>query len=433
MIRINNGRILDPGSGRDETADLLIDGGSVVKIGRNVREAADFTIDAKGLWVMPGFVDLHVHLREPGFTAKEDIASGTRAAAAGGFTTVCAMPNTSPAIDTPERVKDLLKRIGETAAVRVKVIGAVTIGQEGRELCDLTGMAKAGAAAFSEDGKSVADPVLMRQAMEIMAREDLLLLDHCEDKALAGSGVMHEGARSKELGLPGIPSSAENVMAAREILLAGETGARIHLCHCSTKESAALIDWAWQQGWRVSGETCPHYFTLCDEDIPEDDANFKMNPPLRAADDREAIRNALGEGVLQVIATDHAPHTPEEKRASMREAPFGIVGLETAAALTYTELVEKDILTPLEMAAKMSFNPAMILGIDAGTLRAGGPADVVLFDPDAEYEIDPETFASRGRNTPFAGMTVRGRVMATICGGSQVYEDKRLKARKEVK
>ena len=334
MIRIKNGRILDPAGGRDETADLLIADGCIAKGGRSVRETAETVIDAKGLWVMPGFVDMHVHLREPGFTAKEDIASGTRAAARGGFTTVCAMPNTSPAIDTPERVKELLARIGETAAVRVKVIGAVTLGQEGRELCDLAGMAKAGAAAFSEDGKSVADPALMKQAMEIMAKEDLLLLDHCEEKALAAGGVLHDGAKAKELGLPGIPSSAENVMAAREILLAGECGARIHLCHCSTKESAALVDWAWQQGWRVSAETCPHYFTLCDEDIPGDDANFKMNPPLRAEEDREAVRQALSDGIIQVIATDHAPHTPEEKRASMRQAPFGIVGLETAAALT---------------------------------------------------------------------------------------------------
>ena len=415
---ICGGRIIDPAQNMDEIGDILIEDGKIAQI-----EEADQTINAEGHVVMPGFIDLHVHLREPGFEYKETIRTGAMAAARGGVTTICPMPNTKPVIDSPDRVKDLLER-AKDAAVHILPIGAVTIGQEGNELADIAGMKEAGAVALSEDGKSVMDSLVFRHALKEAAKNKIPMFSHCEDKALVDGGVMNAGAKAEELGLPGITNAVEDVIVARDILMAKETGCRLHLCHCSTADSVLLIEMAKQQGLPVTGEVCPHHFTMSDDEITEDHGRFKMNPPLRSRADVEALKKGLAGGIMDVISTDHAPHGKEEKDQSMRKAPFGIVGLETAVPLTISELVEKEYLTPMQMAEKMSYNPAKILGLDKGSLAEGKIADVVIIDPNEEYVIDKNTFASKGRNTPFHGRTVRGKVKVTICDGKVVYKDK---------
>ena len=420
---ICGGRIIDPAQNMDEIGDILIEDGKIAQIAPKIIEEADQTINAEGHVVMPGFIDLHVHLREPGFEYKETIRTGAMAAARGGVTTICPMPNTKPAIDSPERVKDLLER-AKDAAVHILPIGAVTIGQEGNELADIAGMKEAGAVALSEDGKSVMDSLVFRHALKEAAKNKIPMFSHCEDKALVDGGVMNAGAKAEELGLPGITNAVEDVIVARDILMAKETGCRLHLCHCSTADSVLLIEMAKQQGLPVTGEVCPHHFTMSDDEITEDHGRFKMNPPLRSRADVEALKKGLAGGIMDVISTDHAPHGKEEKDQSMRKAPFGIVGLETAVPLTISELVEKEYLTPMQMAEKMSYNPAKILGLDKGSLAEGKIADVVIIDPNEEYVIDKNTFASKGRNTPFHGRTVRGKVKVTICDGKVVYKDK---------
>ena len=420
---ICGGRIIDPAQNMDEIGDILIEDGKIAQIASKIIEEADQTINAEGHVVMPGFIDLHVHLREPGFEYKETIRTGAMAAARGGVTTICPMPNTKPVIDSPDRVKDLLER-AKDAAVHILPIGAVTIGQEGNELADIAGMKEAGAVALSEDGKSVMDSLVFRHALKEAAKNKIPMFSHCEDKALVDGGVMNAGAKAEELGLPGITNAVEDVIVARDILMAKETGCRLHLCHCSTADSVLLIEMAKQQGLPVTGEVCPHHFTMSDDEITEDHGRFKMNPPLRSRADVEALKKGLAGGIMDVISTDHAPHGKEEKDQSMRKAPFGIVGLETAVPLTISELVEKEYLTPMQMAEKMSYNPAKILGLDKGSLAEGKIADVVIIDPNEEYVIDKNTFASKGRNTPFHGRTVRGKVKVTICDGKVVYKDK---------
>ncbi len=427
VTSIKNGYVIDPGSDLEGNYDVLIKDGCILKVGSrqdidNMNIKADKVIDASGKYVMPGFVDLHVHLREPGYEYKEDIRTGSRAAAAGGFTTVCAMPNTKPALDTPDTIRYVLDQAAKHGLVNVHPIGAITMNQEGKELTDIPGLIQAGAVGISEDGKSVMDTALYAKAMEEAARLNILVFAHCEDKALVADGVMNAGEKAKELGLPGIRNAVEDIITARDIILAKETGARLHLCHCSTKDSTKILDFAKKRGQKVTGETCPHYFTLSDMDIPGDNPDYKMNPPLRSPEDREAIIDALKNDVLDVIATDHAPHSVSEKSGSMRNAPFGIVGLETAAALTYTQLVRTGILSIRQMVEKMSLNPSRILGIDRGCIGEGKVADITIMDPDEEYRIDRNKFFSKGMNTPFHGRRVYGRVVYTLVSGEVKYE-----------
>lgn len=421
-ILIKNGRVLDPATGTDGIADVLMEEGRIRAVEPGILAEADRVLDADGYFVMPGFIDLHVHLRDPGYEYKETVETGSAAAAKGGFTTILAMPNTKPVVDNADVVRYVLHKAEDVGLANVLQIGAITRGQRGEELADIEDMVDAGIPALSEDGKSVMNAQLYREAMMLAKKYDIPIMAHCEDINLVHGGVMNQDDKADELGLPGITNAVEDVIVARDILLAKETGARLHLCHCSTKDSVRMVELAKQEGLSVTAEVCPHHFTLTSEDIREDDANYKMNPPLRTRADVEALIDGLKKGVMDVIATDHAPHSREEKQGSMRNAPFGIVGLETAAALTMTELVDKGYLTPLQMAEKMSYNPARIIGIDKGTLKPGKTADVVIFNPKEEYIIDAEQFRSKGKNTPFHGRKVKGRVMATILSGNIVYE-----------
>ncbi len=420
---IKNGHVVDPLTGRDEELDVLIEGDRVQTVAPEINEAADRLLDASGCYVLPGLIDLHVHLRDPGQEYKETLTTGGEAAARGGVTTICAMPNTKPVIDTKEKVREVMERAKTQSPVHVIQIGAVTKGQEGKELAEIAGMASAGCRAISEDGKSVENAALYRDGMREAKKAGIAVFAHCEDLTLAHGGVMNEDENAARLGLPGIPNSAEDVIEARDILLAGETGVRLHLCHCSTRESVQLVKYAKEAGLPVTGEVCPHHFVLCTDDIKEDDGNFKMNPPIRSRKDKEALIYGLQSGIMDVISTDHAPHAADEKNTSMKEAPFGIVGLETSAALTYTYLVKPGYLSMMDMARKMSANPAGILGLsDKGTVSEGNAADLTIFDPGKTYRIDPRKFASKGKNTPFAGMEVSGEVAATIVDGQVVYE-----------
>lgn len=428
LLYIKNGYIIDPGLDIEGNYDILIRDDIVHKVspmlGDNEESIkADKVIDASGMLVMPGLIDLHVHLREPGYEYKETILTGSMAAAAGGFTTICAMPNTRPALDRPETIKFVLKQT-KKALVNIHPIGAITLEQEGNELTDIPALINAGVMGLSEDGKTVIDTSLYAKAMKEAAQLDTIVFAHCEDKSLAGNGVINAGQKAKELGLAGISNAVEDIIVARDIILADETGARLHLCHCSTKGSTKILEIAKSKGLRVTGETCPHYFTLSDEDIPGDDSNYKMNPPLRSPRDMEAIIYALKNDVLDVISTDHAPHSEEEKEKPMAEAPFGIVGLETAFSITYTQLIRTGILTYKQMVEKMSLNPAKILGIDRGCIGEGKVADIVIIDPEEEYVIDKNKFYSKASNTPFHGRRVYGRVKYTIVSGEIKYEHK---------
>ena len=409
--------------GRFETGDLAIEDGKIVAIGGRVAlEADDRAVDLTGCHVLPGLVDVHVHLREPGFSEKETIATGTAAAAHGGYTTVCPMPNLNPAPDSPEHLEAELALIRRDAVVRVLPYGSITRGQKGRgELVDFGALAGE-VVGFSDDGRGVQGEELMAEAMRRAAAVGKPIVAHCEVDELLKGGYIHDGVYCREHGHKGICSESEWRQVERDIKLAAETGCQYHVCHVSTKESVELIRRAKAAGLKVSGETAPHYLLLCDEDLQED-GRFKMNPPLRTKEDVQALKEGLRDDVMDVIATDHAPHTFEDKNTSMKSAPFGIVGLETAACLTYTELVLGGYLTPMQMAEKMSYNPAKILHLDKkGSLAPGMDADVVVIDPEAEYVIDPKEFVSKGKNTPFGGKKVKGKVMATVCGGKIVYE-----------
>ena len=422
-LLIKNGHVVNPENDLNAVQDVLIENDRIIKVADSVRDDADTVLDAKGMYVMPGFIDLHVHLRDPGLTYKETLETGGMAAARGGVTTICAMPNTRPVTDTSQMIEELHERAAYESPVHVIQLGAITKGQLGEELADIRGMAEAGCHAISEDGKSVMNASLYRKAMKIAKEEGISIFAHCEDITMVEGGVMNADAKAKELGLPGITNSVEDVIVARDILLAKETGVRLHLCHCSTQDSVEMIRLAKAEGLPVTGEVCPHHFTLCTDDIREDDGNYKMNPPLRAREDVEALKRGLADGTMDVIATDHAPHSAEEKNRSMAKAAFGIVGLETSAALTYTELVEPGILTVMQMAEKMSYNPAKILGLnDKGSVSEGKIADLVIFDPEKEYRIDVEKFASKGKNTPFNGYPVKGEVACTIVDGKIVYQ-----------
>lgn len=420
---IQNGYVLDPESKREGKFDVLIEDERIIKVAEQITEHADKVLDASGCYVMPGFIDLHVHLRDPGLEYKETLETGGKAAARGGVTTICAMPNTKPVIDNGEKVADVHNRAETDSPVNVIQIGAITIGQQGQELADIEGMAKVGCRAISEDGKSVMNASLYRKAMKLAKENGISIFAHCEDITMVEGGVMHADERAQALGLKGITNAVEDVIVARDILLAKETGVRLHLCHCSTEDSVKLVEAAKKEGLPVTAEVCPHHFAMTTEDITEDDGNFKMNPPLRGKKDVEALKAGLKADIMDVIATDHAPHAAEEKNCSMTKAAFGIVGLETMASLTYTELVETGILTPMQMAEKTSYNPARILGLEnKGAIAEGKIADIVVFDKEVEYTIDKNAFYSKGKNTPFHGRKVKGDIRYTLVDGNVVYE-----------
>ena len=424
LLLIKNGTVINPGDKTQQKADVLVEDGIIKKIAAKQTVKADKVIDASGCFVMPGFIDMHVHLRDPGQEEKETVETGARAAAHGGFTTIVAMPNTKPAVDNADVVNYVHHKAEDMAVVNVLQTGAITVGQRGTELADIEGMVEAGIPAISEDGKSVMNAQLYREAMTLAMKYDIPVLAHCEDINLVHGGVVNADESMEKMRFPGITNSVEDIIIARDILLAKETGVRLHLCHCSTKDSVKMVQLAKREGIRVTAEVCPHHFTLTSEDIKEDDANYKMNPPLRTKEDVEALKEGLKADIMDVISTDHAPHTAIEKGVGIKRAPFGIVGLETAAALTMAELVDKGYLTIMQMAEKMSYNPAKILGLDKGVVEEGKAADLVVFDAKKEYKINPATFQSKSKNTPFAGRKVKGEVQAMIVAGRVVYENK---------
>ncbi len=422
-ILIQNGQIIDPASQTNAIMDLLVEDGMIIKIEKNITDNADKIIDADGCWVTPGLIDVHVHLREPGYEYKETIATGTRSAAKGGFTTICPMPNTNPVCDSDIMVEYIKLKAEREGVVHVLPIGAITKGQKGEELSNIGKMAKAGACAISEDGKSVPSSGLLKTAMKYAKMFDIPVLSHCEDMALVGGGSMNAGPAAQLLGLKGISNDSEEVIVARDIILAKSIDSKLHICHISTKGSIEFLRQAKAAGQSVTAEATPHHFTLSDDFITDYDGNTKMNPPLRSKEDVAAICQALKENVIEIIATDHAPHSVDEKNCEYEKAAFGIVGLETALPLGIKVLVEGGWLTPMELIAKMTWNPAKMLGIDKGTLSIGKAADITIIDPNAEYKIDPSTFASKSKNTPFGGFDVKGKVLYTLVDGNIVVEN----------
>jgi len=420
-LLIQGGHVIDPGR-VNGVADVLIENGTISAVGPALTAPAGATvIQAKGQLVFPGFVDLHVHFREPGFEYKETIQSGTAAAVAGGFTTVCAMPNTNPVNDNQAVTEFMLERAKAAGNAHLYPIGAITKKSEGKELAEIGDLRRAGCVAISDDGKPVMNSLVMRRAMEYARAFDVPVVDHCEDLHLSEGGCMNEGLVSTELGLPGIPSAAEDVMVARNVSLAELTGARLHLAHISTAGSVRMVREAKARGLKVTAEACPHHFTLTEELTRGYNTHAKMNPPLRTMQDVQAIKEGLRDGTIDVIATDHAPHATQEKQQEFTEAPFGIVGLETALSLTLA-LVDEGVLTLESAVDKLATAPAKAFSLNAGTLAVGAPADVAIVDPNREWQVDPSRFRSKSRNTPFAGWKVKGRVTTTIVSGRVVFE-----------
>jgi len=416
------GRVIDPSRDYDAVADVLIRDGVIEGIESRLTppDGAD-VVDVAGKVVAPGLVDVHVHLREPGREDAETVATGARAATAGGFTTVCAMPNTDPVTDNQAAVGFIVKQAEAAAAARVYPIGAISVGQRGEQLAEFGEMVAAGAIAVSDDGHPVVSSHLMRTALEYARSFNIPVAEHCEDPSLARNGVMHAGVVATRLGLSGIPAAAEDVMVARNILLAQLTGGHMHLCHISTRGSVDLVRWGKQRGVNVTAEATPHHFALTHDACENYDTNAKMNPPLREAADVEAVREGLRDGTLDVIATDHAPHHYEAKEREFDDAPFGVIGLETSLGLGMKELVGRGLLTLPELIDRMSTRPARIFHLPGGSLRRGAPADVVVFDPTATWRVEPERFRSRSRNTPFAGWDLVGRVDRTLVGGRTAF------------
>ena len=424
-LLIANGRVIDPSQNLDRVTNLLLEDGKVAGIDVAVNSAAlngqDTVIDAKNKIVSPGLIDMHVHLREPGREEDETIATGTAAAVAGGFTSIACIPNTDPPIDSQATVEFIRHQAAEADNCHVFVVACVSKNREGKELAEIGQLVKAGAVAFSDDGAPVYDAELMRRAFEYCLMFDKPILNHAEVRELTQGGVMHEGKVSMILGLPGMPAAAEDVMTGRDIVLAETTGGRIHIMHVSTAGSVELIRRAKTRGVRITTEVCPHHFTLTDECLRKFDSNYKMSPPLRSQEDMEACIAGLANGTIDVICTDHAPHALEKKMQELDQAPFGIVGLETALGLTITHLIEPGILDWPTTLAKMTINPARILGIPKGTLRIGADADVTIIDPKHRWTVDPARFRSKSKNTPYAGWKLTGRADTVIVGGKVKY------------
>ena len=421
-ILLRGGRVLDPSRGVDEVGDVLIANGAIESAGERLGSVADAeVIDCTGLVVAPGFIDVHCHLREPGREDVETIATGARAAAAGGFTAVCAMPNTDPVTDNQAAVGFIVRQAQRADASRVHVIGAISVGQKGETLAEFGEMVAAGAVAVSDDGKPVVSAHLMRTALEYARSFNIPVIDHCEEPTLAAGGSMNEGIVSARLGLKGIPSEAEEIMVIRDILLSRRTGGHVHLAHMSTHGSVELIRWGKDRGINVTAEVCPHHISLTEDRVGSYDTNAKMNPPLRTAKDVEALREAVKDGTIDMIATDHAPHHYDEKEREFADAPNGIVGLETAIAVSVTNLVESGHIDFPTLVDKMSCAPARLFGIPGGSLARGTAADVTVFDPSLKWLVEPSEFQTKGRNTPYSGMTLTGRAIVTIVGGKLVY------------
>ena len=420
---LKGGILVDPVNQRQGRLDILIENGLIKTVGSDLDPGGAEVFSAAGLHILPGLVDMHVHLREPGREDEETIATGLAAAAAGGFTAVAAMPNTEPAIDQPALVEFVLRRAEEAGAARVCVVGCISKGQRGEEMAELGEMARAGAAAFSNDGIPLGNAEVMRCALEYSRIFGLPLLLHCEDANLTGDGVMHEGKWSTILGLKGAPALAEEVAVARDLLLAEATGAAVHVCHASTAGTVELIRQAKQRGVQVTAEATPHHLVLTDEAVAGYDPNTKVNPPLRSAGDLAALHAALADGTIDVIASDHAPHTLEEKHREYALAPSGLVGLETALGLVLTELVRPGLLSLEDLALKMAINPRRLLGLPAGGISPGKPADLTLVDLEHAWSVDPSSFRGKSRNTPFAGRHLTGKAVATFVAGRPVYRE----------
>ncbi|GBF32987.1 dihydroorotase [Desulfocucumis palustris] len=420
-ILIKGGRIIDPVENKDKTLDVLIENGKISALEKKLAADGAVTVDASGLLVAPGLIDMHVHLREPGYEAKETIETGLKAAVRGGFTGVACMPNTNPVADNQTVIKYIIDRASALGLARVWPIGALTRGSRGEQLTEMADLKNAGAAALSDDGRPVAGSGIMRRAMQYARMVGLTVISHCEDPELAAGGSMNEGFISTRLGLKGIPGAAEEVMVARDIILSELTGCPLHIAHVSTRGSVRLVREAKARGLKVTAEATPHHFTLTDAAVEGYNTSTKVNPPLRGEADVAAIKEGLADGTIDVIATDHAPHTMEEKDVEYDSAPFGLVGLETAVGLVWRELVRPGILTPAEAVAKMTVNPARLLGIEKDTLRPGAVADITIIDPSLEETVDPLSFASKGRNTPFAGWKLKGLPVLTMVGGKIVY------------
>ena len=425
-ILIKGGRVIDPGR-VNGPADVLIENGKIVAVGQKLdppagkADPSTTIIDARGKLVLPGLVDLHVHLREPGFEYKDTIQTGTAAAVAGGFTSVCCMPNTSPVNDNQSITEFILEQARLAGNAHVFPVGAITKGSEGKELAEIGELRHAGCVAISDDGQPVMNSLIMRRAMEYALAFDLPVIDHCEDLHLSEGGCMNEGLVSTQLGLPGIPSAAEDVMVARNLALAELTTARLHLAHLSTAGSVRMVRAAKSRGIRVTAEVCPHHFSLTEEAVRGFNTHAKMNPPLRTWQDVQAIKEGLRDGTIDVIATDHAPHAVQDKQQQFAAAPNGIVGLETALPLTLA-LVEEGFLSLEAAVAKLTTEPARAFGLSKGSLAPGADADIVVVDPEAQWEVDPARFRSKSRNTPFAGWKVKGRVITTIVAGRVVHD-----------
>ncbi|MBI4688467.1 MAG: dihydroorotase [Nitrospirae bacterium] len=419
---IKNGHIVDPSQGINSTGEIFIENGKIksVKVSKSQSVKDSDTkkvIDAEGLYVFPGFVDMHTHLREPGFQHKETIRTGTLAAIKGGFTSVCPMPNTNPVNDNEAVTEFILRKNYSEGSCYIFPIGAVTKGQRGEELAEMWMMKKAGCVAFSDDGMPVMNSLIMRRALGYSKIFDVPIISHCEDINLSDKGVMNEGKLSTLLGLKGVPCASEDIMVARDIMLSELTGGRLHIAHVSTKGSVRLIRDAKERGIRVTAETCPHYFSITEAAVKDYNTNAKVNPPLRRDEDIEAIKEALKDGTIDVIATDHAPHHTDEKMLEFDRAPSGISGLETALGLSL-RLVEEGILTIEGLIGKISLNPSKILGLEKGTLKAGADADITIVDMKKEHKVEAERFESMGKNTPFEGWVLKGRTVMTICKGN---------------
>ncbi|OGX08633.1 MAG: dihydroorotase [Omnitrophica WOR_2 bacterium GWA2_47_8] len=421
-LLIKNATIVNADKMEKKPQDILLEHGTIAKIAASIDPKNVKTIDAKGKLVFPGLIDIHVHLREPGREDKETIETGSRAAAKGGFTSIMCMPNTNPVIDNAMIAEAVIKEAKRVGLVNVFPVGAITRGQKGEELTDMMELRKAGCFALSDDGRVVGNTRVMKLAMEYSKMVGALLIEHCQDPFLCGCGVMNEGFNSTLLGLKGDPGVSETIIVARDIELAHYLKARIHLAHMSLKRSCELIRWAKSQGIQVTAEACPHHFTLSDDAVKGYNPDTKVNPPLRTKEDVAAIKEALKDGTIDCIVTDHAPHTPEDKEVGYDLAPFGMIGLETSVGLTITELVHAKILSWAQMAEKMSANPARIVGLkNKGEIKEGFDADITIIDPEREWTVKKEEFVSRSQNSPFVGRTLTGQVVTTICAGKVTY------------
>ena len=424
-LLIKHGRVVDPVSGTVSIQDLYIENGKVVQLEKDIRQEADQVIDADGLVVCPGLVDMHVHLRDPGLTYKEDIFTGTAAAAHGGVTSVACMANTDPVVDTPEQVRYVKDKAAQANGVHVYPIAAVSMGMRGEEPSDADALKKAGTIALSDDGCNVDNANLMRDVMIHAKRLEMPVLCHCEDTTMVEGRAVNEGSVSRQLWLEGRPAIAEEIMVMRDAMLAEETGAHVHICHVSTAKSVDIIRRMKKRGVAITCETCPQYFTLTEDEILTQGSMARVNPPLRTAKDIKGIIAGLKDGTIDAIATDHAPHSAEEKSRPLTRAPSGMVGLETSLAITLTELYHTGKMKLPEIIKRMTYTPASILRLSSkGRLSLGSDADITIFDPEEVWTIDPEQFASKARNTPFAGREVKGKVKYTIVGGNVIYQDR---------